>query len=474
MRRFLNLIGLCNFHGQSLLIKQMSYSGLVLPERPVPVTGWLIQLDPITRTWYYYDPWTQSRFEGDGSPVCELERGVASSRTPTFGRTSTPKAEIIRHRCMVSLKDSFLELCKDICGVDAPKGSFGRWHLAMLALYPSKTESILPTKTSETYPALEDELRQKDVLPELFHRFIGEFAEFAVRSVEEALAEISMAASDASIVQLETLSQNVVQLHCLGAKVRICVRAMEALRERFERLDCNNDKNFETSLFCMLMRYRALDGGEFQAACPDEVFEFMRCEFSVSMECFASPLNASTHTSGYCSAFPDVDTPFGSVGSFFSWVPDEGSFEANPPFELVTMHLMAQRFDELLHTSSQPLSFTIVVPKWNDDSCTMWNVMSNSPFLVQQFDIPKGKHMFYRGQQHELSLASRQWRANHVTTVFILQNPAGKITYKVSKEKMREMKQRWQSLTPKTPAKNSRKTGSRARHNPVSSSWRTK
>ena len=35
------------------------------------------------------------------------------------------------------------------------------------------------------------------------------------------------------------------------------------------------------------------------------------------------------------AAFPDVDAPFGSCGSFWNWSPDEhagGSFEANPPF----------------------------------------------------------------------------------------------------------------------------------------------
>jgi len=31
-------------------------------------------------------------------------------------------------------------------------------------------------------------------------------------------------------------------------------------------------------------------------------------------------------------AFPDVDAPFGSVGSFFALTPTYGSFEVNPPF----------------------------------------------------------------------------------------------------------------------------------------------
>ena len=40
----------------------------------------------------------------------------------------------------------------------------------------------------------------------------------------------------------------------------------------------------------------------------------------------------------YCSAFADVDGPFGSHGSFFDLIATEGSFEANPPFIPELMH----------------------------------------------------------------------------------------------------------------------------------------
>jgi hypothetical protein len=49
----------------------------------------------------------------------------------------------------------------------------------------------------------------------------------------------------------------------------------------------------------------------------------------VSVECFASPLNC--HLPAFCSAFPDTDAAFGSLGSFFDFFPTEGSFQVNPP-----------------------------------------------------------------------------------------------------------------------------------------------
>ena len=68
-----------------------------------------------------------------------------------------------------------------------------------------------------------------------------------------------------------------------------------------------------------------------QAACPPSVFDVLKSDFDVTCELFASPLNA--HCPRYCSAAADVDAPFGSLGSFFSFSPRSGGYLANPPFE---------------------------------------------------------------------------------------------------------------------------------------------
>lgn len=52
-----------------------------------------------------------------------------------------------------------------------------------------------------------------------------------------------------------------------------------------------------------------------QAAAGPPVFKLLRDRLAVGCECFASPLNAAFSRFG--SAFPDVDAPFGSAGSFF-------------------------------------------------------------------------------------------------------------------------------------------------------------
>ena len=51
----------------------------------------------------------------------------------------------------------------------------------------------------------------------------------------------------------------------------------------------------------------------------------------------------------FFSAFPDLEGAFGSLGSFFgATFPEEGSFEANPPFVPEMMTLMATKLETLL------------------------------------------------------------------------------------------------------------------------------
>lgn len=72
---------------------------------------------------------------------------------------------------------------------------------------------------------------------------------------------------------------------------------------------------FHARLFALLLRYKSLQGHGFQAAVGPPVFRLLRRRLAVGFECFASPLNASF--ARCASAFPDVDGPFGSCGSFF-------------------------------------------------------------------------------------------------------------------------------------------------------------
>ena len=66
-------------------------------------------------------------------------------------------------------------------------------------------------------------------------------------------------------------------------------------------------------VLALLLRYSTLQGSGYQAAIGPPVWRVLRARLGVGFECFASPLNC--HLPRYCSAFPDVDAPFGSAGA---------------------------------------------------------------------------------------------------------------------------------------------------------------
>lgn len=179
------------------------------------------------------------------------------------------------------------------------------------------------------------------------------------------------------------------------------------------------DQDFLSHAMALSLRYEGLAGGGFQAACPAPVFAFLHSALGVSMECFASPMNCRFPT--FTSAFPDTDRPFGSLGSFFSWHPTEGSFEANPPFVPELMADMAVHIERLLASSNKALSFVVVMPAWTKGDA--WRTLSGSTF--------RRTHVLLAQRDHGYTEGSQQWRRSKHrvstcdTSVFVLQTPAG-------------------------------------------------
>ncbi|KAJ1469938.1 phosphorylated CTD interacting factor 1, WW domain-containing protein, partial [Baffinella frigidus] len=151
-------------------------------------------------------------------------------------------------------------------------------------------------------------------------------------------------------------------------------------------------------VLALLARYDALGGHGYQAALPGRAFDVLLECLGTNAECFASPLNCRYER--FCSAFPDVDTPFGSWGSFFSpsFTPTKGSFEANPPFVPEVMLAMVEKMDALLAATNEPLSFVIIVPAWTE--IPAWKALTSSKFRQAEVVIvPKQDHSFCDGAQ---------------------------------------------------------------------------
>lgn len=93
-------------------------------------------------------------------------------------------------------------------------------------------------------------------------------------------------------------------------------------------------------------------------------FDKMGYKTSDSTEGFASAFNH--YFDRFCSAFPDLERPFGSMGSFF----DNSNWETyevyvNPPFDEVLMENAFERIYKYLQESKEPHKFYFTIPNWD-------------------------------------------------------------------------------------------------------------
>lgn len=125
---------------------------------------------------------------------------------------------------------------------------------------------------------------------------------------------------------------------------------------------------FPIRAFNLLTRYHSLAGATdhvereaaWHCAIPPRVMRVLQKHFEACGECFASPLNCFMRR--FCSAFCDTDCFFGSMGSFFNFFPESGSFEVGPPYDNQLITEMFHHLIRLLDASTGPMSFFVILP----------------------------------------------------------------------------------------------------------------
>lgn len=82
------------------------------------------------------------------------------------------------------------------------------------------------------------------------------------------------------------------------------------------------------------------------------------------VECFADPFNC--YLEKYYSPFPDVDQPFGSIGSFFDNPPTRGIAIAHPPTEKYFLLEATKTIFSTIHNSKNNVMFIVGLPVWKE------------------------------------------------------------------------------------------------------------
>ncbi|KAI2513234.1 Phosphorylated CTD interacting factor 1 WW domain [Fragilaria crotonensis] len=196
-----------------------------------------------------------------------------------------------------------------------------------------------------------------------------------------------------------------------------------------------HDASFVSSLFCLLIRYDMLQGAGLQAALQGAVFDVLLRLYGCNLECFASPLNCRYER--FFSAFPDTDAPFGSLGSFFDHdFLQGGCYQANPPFVARFIHAMYLKMEQSLSDCEEPLMFIVFIPAWNETSG--WKALRESPHLQRYVLVDQSAHYYTEGTQHRRKASKRI--ASFNTSVFFLQNDAGKKKWIIDSSHVEELK----------------------------------
>ena len=214
---------------------------------------------------------------------------------------------------------------------------------------------------------------------------------------------------------------------------------------------------FRARLFALLLRYKSIGGYGFQASVGPRAHAFMRDHLDIQCECFASPLNA--YHFAHHSAFPDVDAPFGSRGSFFHPrvpLPSRGFYQANPPFVGATMLAMVDRMELALREADardQPLAFVAFVPGWRDEP--MWDRLRRSPFVVRRFVVAAADHAYADGAAHQRKRSEAFRASTYDTGVFALMSRRARATRvgaKIASEENNRRTNTDESLIKATPS----------------------
>lgn len=383
----------------------------------------------------------------------------------TKAHTVTPAMEIARQQTVRALCNKIRRASEELGIGKLPNSAYETWQFTS-QLTIKELDPLIPHAGSD-YSGLFEELRKAGATKSGATKKCKELTRESERMLRK-FTQQDFVAGKKKKVHVATMEDGMKQLTYGHSTVKLSADHFAKLREMYARkhklegdgskMAPKDQRQFESALFSLLLRYDSLDGGGFQAALNEECFDVLLKEFDCKMECFASPLNC--RYSRFCSAFLDTDVAFGSVGSFFDFSPRSGCFEANPPFIPKVIKRMADHMTALLNAADGPLAFIVIIPAWQDTEG--WQQLNASRFNQQHLLIPQKQHGYCEGKQQ---IRKTRWRiASFDTSVFFWQNSKATNKWPVTEKKLESLKLAFKSKqADERDALGLRKSGKRVR-----------
>ncbi len=152
----------------------------------------------------------------------------------------------------------------------------------------------------------------------------------------------------------------------------------------------------------VVLRYAVVVSAGQQWGLPQAHVDYLYDNFGVRGEAFASPLNArllGKKQAVFCSVFPDTDSPYGSIGSFFKLSPEAiaqvGNWVVNPPFVEALLEKAATIVVDALDRAAaarRDQTFFFIIPAWKD--MPAYRILHDCRYMVAERRLVYGEYSY--------------------------------------------------------------------------------
>jgi hypothetical protein len=206
------------------------------------------------------------------------------------------------------------------------------------------------------------------------HGYEQQFSTFSWTWLTKKFKQIHSTPSTPCGVTSKTFDENKVFLTYtwLGSEYVQCNIPI-SVYQRICAIYTGDVSKMDDFIILLISRYDACGSTNNHCSIPPKLVKF--CD--VTTEMFGSPLNTCARQ--YCSPFPDIESHFGSMGSFFDHRIEfsTGVYLMNPPYDEDIMIAAAHRVISILRNVPE-ITIIIVFPVWDPKS--QKNIQGKSNF----------------------------------------------------------------------------------------------
>ena len=340
-----------------------------------------IEFIDISKCKIMYDLAKELASLSDNYPPCDtvlLRRQISEKKykftieLPTyFVRHITYDLELKRKELLEKLKEQFDEEIKKYKTVFTqikPENYYSDWYWSVIGNNYDLIDPVIPffEKNDKEHVniisylfgmARKEAIDFTNELSSILRKIIYEFHLFYTKNKQKS-----------RVTQLHQQGGFTV-LECKNVKYHINGQIFNLTRRAYR--DCStkfNTQEFFQLLWCLITRHKYLNiwNSSMQLSTLPRSLIRLRDRCNFDFELFGSAFN---HTyNNYCSLFYDIESYFGSKGSFFRLNAIEGNYYANPPFNINIMNLMADKIIDSLKKTDKTnnLNYYIVLPTWDE------------------------------------------------------------------------------------------------------------